>query len=154
EIDRGQLSNFQLRLADRHSMCFGMEVRVPFLGKKHRDESHKIPLNWKISDSNEKMALREAAKLSGLPNRIINRPKMPAGTATSPSLFNSFMNELKPHAKEWAYDYGILTEQLLKQPDMAIGLRLFHSIHLTQRDSPPINKNTLDILDDVSIWPS
>ncbi len=154
EMDRGQLSNFQLRLADRHSMCFGMEVRVPFLGKKHRDESHKIPINWKISDTNEKMALREAAKLSGLPSRIINRPKMPAGTATSPSLFNSFMDEMIPHAKDWAHDYGILTEQLLKQPDMAIGLRLFHSIHLTQRDNPPTNKNTLDILDDVSLWPS
>ena len=33
ELERGQLSNFQLRLVDRHSMAHSLEVRVPFLGK-------------------------------------------------------------------------------------------------------------------------
>ena len=30
ELEHGQLSNFQLRLVDRHSMAHSLEVRVPF----------------------------------------------------------------------------------------------------------------------------
>lgn len=152
EMERGQLSNFQLRLADRHSMCFGLEARVPFLGSKHRAESNKLPFNWRISNSNEKMALREAAKHTDLPKEIINRPKLPAGTATAPNQFNAFIDELSPHAKDWAKDYGIMSKLLEKQPDMTIGLRLFHAIHLTERNSPPSNKNILDLLEDVGEW--
>ena len=33
ELEHGQLSNFQLRLVDRHSMAHGLEVR-PFLGRR------------------------------------------------------------------------------------------------------------------------
>ena len=55
EMDRGQLSNFQLRLSDRHSMAFGLEkFRVPFLNYKHRKESYKVPLNWKVSNKRRK----------------------------------------------------------------------------------------------------
>ncbi len=152
ELDRGQLSNFQLRLADRHSMEFGMEVRVPFLGKAHREESHKIPMNWKISDHDEKMALRHAARHTNLPKQIIERPKLPAGTATAPNLFSSFIHEISNHSKEWINEYGILSKHLEKQPEMAIGIRLFHALHITPHDNPPINKNLLDLLDDVGDW--
>lgn len=152
EMDRGQLSNFQLRLADRHSMAFGLEMRVPFLGESHRQESHKIPINWRISDSNEKMALRKAAQLTNLPEEIINRPKLPAGTATAPNLVNSFLDELTPHATEWAKEYGLLENQLMDQPDMMIGLRLFHSLHMTERDNGHSNIDLMDLFDDVGPW--
>ncbi len=98
------------------------------------------------------MALREAAKHTDLPKEIINRPKLPAGTATAPNQFNAFIDELSPHAKDWAKDYGIMSKLLEKQPDMTIGLRLFHAIHLTERNSPPSNKNILDLLEDVGEW--
>ena len=49
ELDHGQLSNFQLRLVDRHSMAHGLEVRVPFLGSRHRSASNKLPMNWRLS---------------------------------------------------------------------------------------------------------
>ena len=43
ELDHGQLTNFQLRLVDRHSMAHGLEVRVTFLGAKHRNAAHRLP---------------------------------------------------------------------------------------------------------------
>ena len=152
EIDRGQLSNFQLRLADRHSMAFGLEARVPFLNYRHRHESYKVPLNWKVSHKEEKMALREAAKLTKLPKIVTSRPKMPAGTATTPTLLSSFMEELTPHAIEWSKEYGILSDILRKQPDMAVGIRLFHSLHMTERGANFSKNNLMDLLEDVGSW--
>ena len=152
EIDRGQLSNFQLRLADRHSMAFGLEARVPFLNYGHRHESYKVPLNWKVSHKEEKMALREAAKLTKLPKIVTSRPKMPAGTATTPTLLSSFMEELTPHAIEWSKEYGILSDILRKQPDMAVGIRLFHSLHMTERGANFSKNNLMDLLEDVGSW--
>ena len=48
ELERGQLSNFQLRLVDRHSMAHSLEVRVPFLGKSHREQSYRLPTDWRL----------------------------------------------------------------------------------------------------------
>ena len=76
ELDHGQLSNFQLRLVDRHSMAHSLEVRVPFLGSRHREASNKLPMDWRLPPSlEEKAALRSAAELTSLPNEIIRRPK-------------------------------------------------------------------------------
>ena len=85
ELDHGQLSNFQLRLVDRHSMAHGLEVRVPFLGSNHRAAANKLPMEWRLPSSlEEKAALRKAADLTDLPAEIVRRPKLPAGRATSP----------------------------------------------------------------------
>ena len=48
ELDHGQLSNFQLRLVDRHSMAHSLEVRVPFLSQSHRQASHQLPMEWRL----------------------------------------------------------------------------------------------------------
>ena len=153
ELERGQLSNFQLRLADRHSMAHGMEARVPFLSSQHRVESNRLPMSWRLSTEIEKLALREAAALTDLPDSIVRRPKLPAGTATAPDLVSSLIEELTPHAMEWAKEYGRLSQQLANQPDMAIGMRLFHSIHLTDDPRSRSSKPMMDILEDVSEWP-
>jgi len=153
EIDRGQLSNFQLRLADRHSMAQGMEVRVPFLSSQHRAESNRLPMRWRLSADTEKLALREAAALTDLPPSIVRRPKLPAGTATAPDLVSSFIQELTPHAIEWAKEYGRLKDQLADQPEMAIGMRLFHSIHMTGDPQQRATKPMMELLEDVSDWP-
>tara|TARA_B100000959_G_scaffold172926_1_gene181044 strand:+ start:6924 stop:8783 length:1860 start_codon:yes stop_codon:yes gene_type:complete len=152
EIDRGQLSNFQLRLADRHSMAVGLEARVPFLSKSHREESYKLPADWRVSGINEKIALRSAAKLTSLPSEIISRPKMPAGTATTPSMYHALLQELEPHAIEWSEDYGDLAPILKKQPDMAIGIRLFHAIHFTEDGAERSGKDLMTVIDDVGDW--
>ena len=154
ELERGQLSNFQLRLGDRHGMAQGLEVRVPFLGKQHVSASNSLPMSALITKSTEKVALRQASSLSDLPESIVDRPKLPAGTATAPDLVSSLIEELTPHAIEWSSEYGDLTPMLLDQPDMAIGIRLFHSIHLTDDPKLRRTKSLMDLLDDVSPWPA
>ena len=154
ELERGQLSNFQLRLGDRHGMAQGLEVRVPFLGKQHVLASNSLPEEMLISDSTEKVALRQASTLSNLPESIVGRPKLPAGTATTPDLVSSLIEELTPHAMEWSSEYGSLAPILRDQPDMAIGIRLFHSIHFTDDPNVRKSKPLMDLLDDVSPWPA
>lgn len=153
ELDRGQLSNFQLRLADRHSMAYGLEARVPFLASRHREISHRLPMSWRVSGHREKIALREAASKTSLPREIVSRPKLPAGTATTPSMVSEVVEEMGPHALEWAEDYGILAPMLRDQPDMALGIRLLHAMHFTEGGASRAGGNLLSALDDVGPWP-
>ena len=153
EQNRGQMSNFQLRLGDRHSMAQAIEARVPFLGMSHAKLANQLPLSWRLSDDDEKMALRAAADLTSLPKEIIRRPKLPAGTATSPTLVSEIINSLSNRAEDWAKEYGVLSKQLLAQPDMAIGMRIFHAMHLTESGPKQRTGDLLDVLDDVGPWP-
>lgn len=153
EQTRGQMSNFQLRLGDRHSMAQAIEARVPFLGMSHAKIANQLPLSWRLSNDDEKMALRAAADLTSLPKEIIRRPKLPAGTATSPTLVSEIINSLSDRAEDWANEYGVLSKQLLAQPDMAIGMRIFHAMHLTEYGPKQRTGDLLDVLDDVGPWP-
>lgn len=153
EQTRGQMSNFQLRLGDRHSMAQAIEARVPFLGMSHAKIANQLPLSWRLSNDDEKMALRAAADLTSLPKEIIRRPKLPAGTATSPTLVSEIINSLSDRAEDWAKEYGVLSKQLLAQPDMAIGIRIFHAMHLTESGPKQRTGDLLDVLDDVGPWP-
>ena len=153
EQNRGQMSNFQLRLGDRHSMAQAIEARVPFLGMSHAKLANQLPLSCRLSDDDEKMALRAAADLTSLPKEIIRRPKLPAGTATSPTLVSEIINSLSNRAEDWAKEYGVLSKQLLAQPDMAIGMRIFHAMHLTESGPKQRMGDLLDVLDDVGPWP-
>ena len=153
EQTRGQMSNFQLRLGDRHSMAQAIEARVPFLGMNHAKLANQLPLSWRLSNDDEKMALRAAADLTSLPKEIIRRPKLPAGTATSPTLVSEIINSLSTRAEDWASEYGVLSKQLLAQPDMAIGMRIFHAMHLTESGPKQRTGDLLDVLDDVGPWP-
>ncbi|MGB1691216.1 MAG: asparagine synthase (glutamine-hydrolyzing) [Candidatus Thalassarchaeaceae archaeon] len=153
EQTRGQMSNFQLRLGDRHSMAHAIEARVPFLGMSHAKIANQLPLSWRLSNDDEKMALRAAADLTSLPKEIIRRPKLPAGTATSPTLVSEIINSLSDRAEDWANEYGVLSKQLLAQTDMAIGMRIFHAMHLTESGPKQRTGDLLDVLDDVGPWP-
>ena len=153
EQNRGQMSNFQLRLGDRHSMAQAIEARVPFLGMRHAKLANQLPLSWRLSNDDEKMALRAAADLTSLPKEIIRRPKLPAGTATSPTLVSEIIKTLSNRAEDWAKEYGVLSKQLLAQPDMAIGMRIFHAMHLTESGPKQRTGDLLDVLDDVGPWP-
>ena len=99
------------------------------------------------------MALRAAADLTSLPKEIVRRPKLPAGTATSPTLVSEIIHSLSDRAEDWAKEYGVMSKQLLDQPDMAIGMRIFHAMHLTEPGPKPRTGDLLDILDDVGPWP-
>ena len=133
ELERGQLSNFQLRLVDRHSMAHSLEVRVPFLGKYHREQSYRLPTEWRLPKKGlEKAALRSAARLTGLSRDITDRPKLPAGTATSPNQLKSFLAEFSPFSKDLSNKYAKFTKVLKNQPDMALGLGLFEALHIIE----------------------
>ena len=133
ELERGQLSNFQLRLVDRHSMAHSLEVRVPFLGKYHREQSYRLPTEWRLPNNGlEKAALRSAARLTGLARDITDRPKLPAGTATSPNQLKSFLAEFSHLSKDLSNKYAKFTKVLKNQPDMALGLGLFEALHIIE----------------------
>ena len=150
EIDNGQLTNFQLRLVDRHSMAHGLEVRVPFLGSRHRNASHKLPMEWRLpTNLEEKAALRAAADLTKLPKEIVRRPKLPAGRATSPRMIDSLLEELNPYVEGIARRNKKLEKTLLKQPEIAIGLGLFESMHILDGGRDKRMGDVSDLLEEV-----
>ena len=149
ELNHGQLTNFQLRLVDRHSMAHGLEVRVPFLGASHLSASKRLPLQWKLSGGIEKVALREAASLTHLPKDIVHRPKLPAGRATSPTMIDNLLNELKGHAAEYAHDIPSISGMFGGQPEISLGLRLFRSMHLVDGGLGRHGKDLMTLLEDV-----
>ncbi|MEC8927278.1 MAG: asparagine synthase-related protein, partial [Candidatus Thermoplasmatota archaeon] len=149
ELDHGQLTNFQLRLVDRHSMAHGLEVRVPFLGAAHRNASHSLPLDWRLSGTREKIALRAAANLTSLPQSIVNRPKLPAGRATSPTMIDNLLTELDGHARQYANDLPLMSKMFDNQPEISLGLRLFRSMHITDGGLGRHGKDLMTLLEDV-----
>ena len=133
ELEHGQLSNFQLRLVDRHSMAHSLEVRVPFLGSDHRAASYTLPADWKRgAGREEKAALRQAADLTRLPKDIVRRPKLPAGRATSPSMLEQFLTERRSQTEELLEHYSQWAPVLKGQEELALGLGLFESLHLRE----------------------
>ncbi|DAC62612.1 MAG TPA: asparagine synthase, partial [Candidatus Poseidoniales archaeon] len=149
EMNHGQLTNFQLRLVDRHSMAHGLEVRVPFLGQPHVGASSDLPLDWKLSPDVEKLALRAAADLTRLPKEIVNRPKLPAGRATSPTMIENLLEELHGHALQYANDFPQLAGMFKDQPEISLGLRLFRSLHITDGGVGREHKDLMTLLEDV-----
>ncbi len=150
ELDGGQLSNFQLRLVDRHSMAHSLEVRVPFLGKSHRQASHKLPMQWRLPPSmEEKAALRRAADLTKLPAEIVRRPKLPAGTATSPTLLQNMLSQMDGRAQQIISKYPLISGAFKDQPDLAIGLGLFEAMHILDGGRSKRSGTAIDLLDEV-----
>ncbi|HEX2065548.1 MAG TPA: asparagine synthase (glutamine-hydrolyzing) [Candidatus Thermoplasmatota archaeon] len=99
--DQGaQLANFQLRLVDRGSMAFGLEVRVPFLSRPQQALSDAVPWEWKVQGGIEKWVLRRAVEPL-LPKEVAWRRKVPAGRATAPRVMERFEAQaarLRPRA--------------------------------------------------------
>ena len=54
-------------------MAQAIEARVPFLGMSHAKLANQLPLSWRLSNDDEKMALRAAADLTSLPKKIMER---------------------------------------------------------------------------------
>ena len=150
ELDHGQLSNFQLRLVDRHSMAHSLEVRVPFLGRSHRKDAFELPMNQRLpTDGLEKKALREAASHTSLPRSVVERKKLPAGTATSPTLLSNCLNEYSSQIDEIASRWSFCEPLLRHQPEITLGLGLFESLHLIEYDSPQHHRSIDDLLSEV-----
>ena len=150
ELDHGQLSNFQLRLVDRHSMAHSLEVRVPFLGRSHRKDALQLPMNQRLPTNGlEKKALRKAASLTSLPNSVVERKKLPAGTATSPTLLSSCLQEYSAQIQEISSRWAFCEPLLRHQPEIALGLGLFESLHLIDYDEPQHHRSIDELLAEV-----
>ena len=153
ELDDGQLSNFQLRLVDRHSMAHGLEIRVPFLGSAHLKTALALPMDERLPKSarwgDEKKALRSAAALTALPKDVVKRPKMPAGRATAPKMLDRFLTDMKPRILELSARYENLERGLNGQAHTTLGLGLFESMHIIDRGIGRQNMSVEDLLDDL-----
>jgi asparagine synthase (glutamine-hydrolysing) len=70
------LHNTNLQRADRMSMAFGLEARVPFLDLQSVDLAFRFPPAWKTRRTGRpaKALLRRAFR-GDLPEEIVNRPK-------------------------------------------------------------------------------
>ena len=131
-------------------MAHGLEVRVPFLGYRHRNASNKLPMDWRLpSNLEEKAALRKAADLTDLPSEIVRRPKLPAGRATSPKLIDEVLSELQPRVQDIAGRHPSMEKALLRQPDIAIGLGLFEAMHILDGGRTRRNGDASSLLDEV-----
>ncbi|MGB1365822.1 MAG: asparagine synthase (glutamine-hydrolyzing) [Candidatus Poseidoniaceae archaeon] len=150
ELEHGQLSNFQLRLVDRHSMAHSLEVRVPFLGRSHRKDAFDLPMHQRLPQTGlEKKALRKAASLTSLPNSVVERKKLPAGTATSPTLLSTCLQEYSAQIEAISSRWSFCEPLLRHQPEIALGLGLFESLHLIEYDQPQHHRSIDDLLAEV-----
>jgi asparagine synthase (glutamine-hydrolysing) len=69
------LHNTNLQRADRMSMAFGLEARVPFLDVKSVSLAMSIPAEWKLHSRRIPKALLRRTFAGDLPAEIVNRPK-------------------------------------------------------------------------------
>lgn len=69
------LHNTNLQRADRMSMAFGLEARVPFLDVKSVAFALSFPPAWKMHNGRVPKHLLRQAFLNDLPENIVNRPK-------------------------------------------------------------------------------
>jgi len=69
------LHNTNLQRADRMSMAFGLEARVPFLDVESVSLALGFPPHWKLHNGRVPKHLLRQAFVNDLPENIVNRPK-------------------------------------------------------------------------------
>jgi asparagine synthase (glutamine-hydrolysing) len=110
----GALHNTNLQRADRLSMAFGLEARVPFLDVQSISLTMGLPASWKLHDKGVPKALLRQAFCDDLPAEIVNRPKakFSKGAGSSELIAQQaiekisdqdFMCECKRLREDWNY---------------------------------------------------
>lgn len=108
------LHNINLQRADRMSMAFGLEARVPFLDVESVSLALGFPTEWKMQDKYPSKTLLRQAFAGDLPDEIVNRPKQKfsKGAGSSDLLVQlaeekisdeDFVSEQRRLKKEWNY---------------------------------------------------
>jgi len=109
------LHNTNLQRADRMSMAFGLEARVPFLDVQSLSLAMGIPASWKLHEKRLPKALLRRAFSGDLPDEIVNRPKakfskgagsseLIAQQAVEKISDREYLCECKRLKREWNYD--------------------------------------------------
>lgn len=107
------LHNTNLQRADRMSMAFGLEARVPFLDVKSVALGLGLPVQWKVHSQQKpaKFLLRQAFS-ADLPQEIVYRPKQKFSKGAGSSDVIDQIAEREVSAAElhseraWLYYYG------------------------------------------------
>lgn len=108
------LHNTNLQRADRMSMAFSLEARVPFLDVKSVALAFGFPAEWKLHTGRVPKHLLRQAFASDLPENIVNRPKQKfskgagssdliAEIASREISDGEFSSEEKRLRKQWDY---------------------------------------------------
>lgn len=108
------LHNTNLQRADRMSMAFGLEARVPFLDVNSVSFAMGIPADWKLHEKRVPKALLRQSFASDLPEEIVNRPKakfskgagsseLIAQEAVEKITDQEFASEAERFKKDWDY---------------------------------------------------
>ena len=108
------LHNTNLQRADRMSMAFGLEARVPFLDVKSVALALGFPPAWKLRKERVPKHLLRQAFVNDLPENIVNRPKQKfskgagssdilAGFAAREISDGEFRSESVRLKKDWDY---------------------------------------------------
>jgi len=109
------LHNTNLQRADRMSMAFGLEARVPFLDVQSISLAMGIPAGWKLHHEQAPKALLRRAFADDLPAEIVNRPKQKfsSGAGSSDLITQyaeteisdpDFLSERQRLKQEWGYN--------------------------------------------------
>jgi len=109
------LHNTNLQRADRMSMAFGLEARVPFLDVKSVSTALGFSPAWKLHNGRAPKQLLRQAFADELPENIVNRPKQKfsKGAGSSDLIAelaeqeisdSDFISESKRLKNEWNYD--------------------------------------------------
>lgn len=109
------LHNTNLQRADRMSMAFGLEARVPFLDVGSIALAMGLPASWKLHRERVPKALLRQAFSEDLPAEIVNRPKakFSKGAGSSELIAQQaveaisdaeFTAECQRLRKDWEYD--------------------------------------------------
>jgi asparagine synthase (glutamine-hydrolysing) len=108
------LHNTNLQRADRMSMAFGLEARVPFLDVKSVAVALGFPPAWKLHNGRVPKHLLRQAFVDDLPENIVNRPKKKFSMGAGSSVLiaeiaareigdSEFVSEEKRLRKDWDY---------------------------------------------------
>lgn len=108
------LHNTNLQRADRMSMAFGLEARVPFLDVESVSLALSLPPEWKLHNGRSSKHLLRQAFTGDLPDNIVNRPKQKfskgagssdilAGLAEREISDGEFVSTRARLMKEWEY---------------------------------------------------
>jgi len=90
------LHNTNLQRADRMSMAFGLEARVPFLDVESVSFAMGIPADWKLHESRVPKSLLRQSFADDLPDEIVNRPKakFSKGAGSSELILQQALDEI------------------------------------------------------------
>ncbi|GAB4543440.1 MAG: hypothetical protein Fur002_15440 [Anaerolineales bacterium] len=98
------LHNTNLQRADRMSMAFGLEARVPFLDVESIALALSFPPEWKLRNGRASKHLLRQAFINDLPENIVNRPKQKFSKGAGSSELIAEQMETQISAAEFEFE--------------------------------------------------